>query len=256
MIKISVVTISFNQAQFLRACIDSVLGQRYENLQYIVVDPGSTDGSRDIIDSYGDRLQRLYEPDSGPADGLNNGFRHATGEVYYFLNADDVLIPGALEYAASMFEAHPDMDVLCGSGYKVDANGKVLQEIRSSPISRVRIAYGAANIFQQGIFFRAGIFQAVNGFNAENRSCWDGELVLDMAMHGARFRTSRRHVGLFRIYAESITGSNRLFDILVKDGARMFHKVMRRTRRPYDAIPACLLWAEKHLMTRLPSRWR
>lgn len=256
MIKISIVTISFNQAQYLRACIDSVLGQRYGNLQYIVVDPGSTDGSREIVDSYGDQIERVYEPDRGPADGLNNGFRRANGEIYYFLNADDVLMPGALEYAASMFEAYPDMDVLCGSGYKIDAEGKTLREIRSSPISRLRIAYGAANIFQQGVFFRAGIFEAVDGFNIENRSCWDGELLLDMAMQGARFQTSRRHVGLFRIYAESITGSNRLFDLFIKDGARMFQKVMRRTRRPYDAIPKYVLWAEKHLMTRLPSRFR
>ncbi len=256
MIKISIVTISFNQAKFLRACIDSVLDQRYGKLQYIVVDPGSTDGSRELIDQYGDRLERVYEPDRGPADGLNNGFRHATGEVFFFLNADDALLPGALSYAASVFEAHPEIDVLCGSGFKIDGDGKILREIRASPVSRLRLVYGAANLFQQGVFFRASSFHAVRGFNIDNRTCWDGELLLDMAVHGSRFRASRRHLGLFRIHETSISGTNRLIDAFRQDGARMFRKVMQRERRPHDVIPSCLFWAEKHLTTRLPTRWR
>ena len=72
--KISVVTISFNQAKFLRECIDSVLNQDYHEIEYIVVDPGSTDGSKKIIDSYGDKIIKYYEKDYGPADGLNKGF--------------------------------------------------------------------------------------------------------------------------------------------------------------------------------------
>ncbi|SDP78472.1 Glycosyltransferase involved in cell wall bisynthesis [Ralstonia sp. 25mfcol4.1] len=256
MIKISVVTISFNQAKYLPACIDSVLDQHYGNLQYIVVDPGSTDGSRDIIDGYGDRIQRVYERDRGPADGLNNGFRQATGDVFFFLNADDALLPGSLAYAAAVFEAHPDIDVLCGSGFKIDGDGKLLREIRASTMSRLRLVYGAANLFQQGVFFRAGCYHAVQGFNIENSTCWDGELLLDMAVRGARFRASRRHVGLFRIHDTSISGTNRLLEQFYRDGARMFRKVMNRERRPYDVIPAYLLRAEKHLTTRLPTRWR
>jgi len=255
-IKISIVTISFNQAAYLPACIESVLAQGYENLDYIVVDPGSTDGSRNIIDSYGDRLQRVYQRDRGPADGLNNGFRRANGDVYFFLNADDVLLPGALAYAASVLETHPDIDVLCGSGFKVDGDGKILREVRSSIFSPLRLVYGAVTLFQQGVFIRAQAFHAVNGFNIENHTCWDGELMLDMALQGARFRTSRRHVGLFRIYATSITGSGRLIEATRRDGARMFRKALLRDWRPYDFFPACLFRLEKHLTTRLPTRWR
>src|SRR3546814_11032429 len=79
--RFSVVTISYNQAKFLRRAIDSVLNQSGVDLEYIVVDPGSSDDSRAIIDSYGDRIgHRVYEPDQGPADGLNKGFAHATGK--------------------------------------------------------------------------------------------------------------------------------------------------------------------------------
>ena len=88
--KISVVTISYNQACYLEQTIISVLNQDYENVEYIVVDPGSTDGSRDIIEKYRNRIQHIiYERDVGPADGLNKGFAVATGDVFYFINSDD-----------------------------------------------------------------------------------------------------------------------------------------------------------------------
>jgi glycosyltransferase involved in cell wall biosynthesis len=96
--RISIVTISFNQGKFLRQCIDSILTQTDCDVEYIVVDPGSTDGSRALIESYGDRIIKVFEPDEGPADGLNQGFKCATGEIYGFVNADDYLLPGSLKH--------------------------------------------------------------------------------------------------------------------------------------------------------------
>ena len=83
--KFSIVTISYNQAQFLEQAIRSVIEQDYPDVEYIVVDPGSTDGSREIIERYRDRIDRIiFEPDKGPADGLNKGFAQATGDVFGF----------------------------------------------------------------------------------------------------------------------------------------------------------------------------
>lgn len=256
MLKISVVTISYNQGDYLKRCLDSVLSQDYPALQYIVVDPGSSDSSRALIDACGDRVERIYEPDRGPADGLNRGFAQATGDIYHFLNADDALLPGSLAYAASVFQANPRIDVLCGSGMKVDGDGRALREIRASPLSLLRLAYGAVNFFQQGMFFRAGSFRQVNGFNVDNRTCWDGELILDMALQGARFRSTRRQLALFRIHDASISGTGRLVETYRQDGERLFRKAMHRERRLYDCIPAGMFLLEKHLLTRLPSRWR
>ena len=91
--KVSIVTISFNQARFLRRAITSVLSQDYPDIEYIVVDPGSTDGSREIINAYGPRLASvIFDPDDGPADGLNRGFQLATGDVLAYINADDALL--------------------------------------------------------------------------------------------------------------------------------------------------------------------
>ena len=98
--KVSVVTVSFNQARFLERAIRSVLGQDYDDIEYIVVDPGSTDGSRAIVERWRDRIDRIIlEPDRGPPDGLNKGFAAATGEIFAYLNADDALLPGAVRAA-------------------------------------------------------------------------------------------------------------------------------------------------------------
>ncbi len=89
--KVSIVTISFNQAEFLERAMRSVLTQDYPDVEYIVVDPGSTDGSRALITAQGSRIKAILEKDNGPADGLNKGFASATGEIFGYINADDAL---------------------------------------------------------------------------------------------------------------------------------------------------------------------
>lgn len=205
--KISVVTISYNQARFLGECIDSVLGQEHEDVEYIIVDPGSTDGSREIIEAYGDRATCIFEPDAGPADGLNKGFALATGEVFGFVNSDDKLLPGALRSVARSFESRPDVDVITGCGYFIDADGHWQRRIVPSKFTPWLCAHGAVTVFQQGTFFRRASFESVKGFNSENRIAWDGELFLDMALSGAHFARISDDLALFRIHGSSITGS-------------------------------------------------
>src|SRR5271170_7307769 len=107
--RVSIVTVSFNQASFLERAIRSVLEQDYPDIEYIVVDPGSTDGSRDIIDRYRSQISKIIlEPDTGPANGLNKGFAAASGNIFGYINADDAYLPGAIAKAVSAFRARPD----------------------------------------------------------------------------------------------------------------------------------------------------
>jgi glycosyltransferase involved in cell wall biosynthesis len=183
--KFSVVTISFNQRQYLEEALRSVLTQDYPAIEYIVVDPGSTDGSRELAESYRTQLGRvIFEPDQGAADGLNKGFQHASGDIFGFLNSDDVLLPGAVKSVAQIFAQNPECDIVMGNGFVIDAQGKRIRRIRAAGFTLDRYFYGGATWLQQATFFRREAFASAGGFNVNNRSCWDGELLVDMVRKG------------------------------------------------------------------------
>lgn len=247
--KISIVTISYNQAQFLERAICSIVTQDFDGLEYIVVDPGSTDGSRDLIESYRSQIaQTVYEPDNGPADGLNKGFAYATGDIFGFINADDELLPGALSKVADYFEMHPQIDVVCGSGFIVDAAGAVIKRIMPTRFSKRLAVYGAVTFFQQGAFFRRSAFCEAKGFNKENRTCWDGELLLDMAINGRKFGFFYEDIATFRIHETSISGSGRLAELYQSDCNRLFAKAIGREMNLADRLLMQIYLIEKWII--------
>lgn len=235
--KVSIVTICFNQAPFLERALRSVLDQDYPNLEYVVVDPGSTDGSREILDCYRDRIDALIlDPDDGPPDGLNKGFAATTGEILGYLNADDAFLPGTVAEAVDALTACPDWDAVTGNGYMVDREGHVTREFRSTGFSLWGQAYGNVVIMQQATFFRRAAFAATDGFNPDNRTSWDIELLLDMALAGKRIGRVANHWGVFRIHGDSITGSQTLAATSRLNWDRMFEKIMGRPKRPADKL--------------------
>ena len=246
--KFSIVTISFNQATFLEKAIRSVIDQDYDNLEYIVVDPGSTDGSREIIERYRDRITKIiYEPDNGPADGLNKGFAQATGNLYGFLNSDDTLLPGTLRKVAKFFDSHSEIDLVSGHTYIIDEHDRVLRKSYSEKFTPKRYVYGAAVIIQPSTFFRAATFKNTQGFNENNTSSWDGELFLDMYLQYSKFYLLNEYLSCFRLQPESITASMKLDADMKAYSDYIFKKVMGRTTKPYDFIIRMYFRLLKHL---------
>ena len=207
---ISIVTISYNKGPYIEECIRSVVEQRCEGLDYVVVDAGSTDDSRQTIARYRRLISTLIEePDEGPADGLNKGFRAAKCDILGYLNADDCYAPDALAFVVRYFAEHPDVDVLCGAIRIIDQTGRAaLRKRTSDRFDLTAYAAGICTVNQQATFFRRDAFERAGGFNRSNRIAWDGELLVDMALAGARFATVRKVLGDFRIYRGSITGSD------------------------------------------------
>lgn len=226
--KISVVTISYNQAPFLREAIESVLGQNHKDIEYIVVDAGSSDTSRDIINEYKDRLSKIiFEPDEGPADGLNKGLIHCTGDIFCYLNADDRFAIDSFSYVNSFFLNNIDVDVLLGSTAIIDIKGKRKWRRRiSAPFDEIRYLEGTALALQQATFIRKKILKDSVRFNTENFTCWDGELLVDALINGAKFKTRHKILGEFRIYPGSITGSGTNRKRYLEDRKRISHKLL------------------------------
>jgi len=226
-LKISIVTISYNQVRFLRECIESVLSQKDGDVEYIVVDPGSTDRSRELIESYADKIDKIvFEPDQGPADGLNKGFSRATGEIFGYINADDYLLPGSLRYILHVFQKWPEVDVIFGDGLRVDGNGNIIRKMLSCPWNLKAFLYGGCPVVQQTTYFKKTAFEIAGGFNVINKTCWDGELLVDMALTDAHFKSYRQATGVFRVYEGSISGSGRLVEKYKKDRERLNIKVL------------------------------
>jgi glycosyltransferase involved in cell wall biosynthesis len=248
-VKVSIVTISYNQAEFLERAIRSIIKQDYDYLEYIVVDPGSTDGSRDIIERYRSKITKvIYEKDSGPADGLNKGFSYATGDVFGFINADDELLPGSLQMVSNYFNKKQDIDVVCGSGYIIDADDRKIKKLLPTCFTSRLYAYGAVTFLQQSTFFRKKAFLVTEGFNKDNRSCWDGELLCDMAMHHQKFGILYEDFALFRIHESSISGSGRMNEVYMKDSNLIFRKVVGRGKNSLDKLLAIIYLLEKWIM--------
>ena len=250
--KISLVTISYNQARFLRTALESVLRQDYPELEYIVVDPGSTDGSREVIEHYRDRISRvILEPDKGPADGLNKGFAFASGQIFGYLNSDDILLPGTLSRVAALFRRAPQADVIYGHGYVIGENGEWLARFRSDRFNLRRSAYCNSIIMQQSAFWRREAFAQVGGFNVGNRLCWDGEFWIDLALARKRFCRVDEYWACFRAHGDSITHNyhgDRSNSPYGHELGRLMEKALQRPRRPADKLYSATTRIEKWLV--------
>jgi glycosyltransferase involved in cell wall biosynthesis len=241
---LGIVTVSFNQARFLAECIESVRLSEPARLRYVIVDPGSTDGSRELIAKYENRFTTvLLQPDKGPADGLNNGFAACEADVYGYLNSDDRFRPGALDWVLDYFDRHPRTDVLLGAIAMIDENGKASprKRIQDRPFDLRKYAVCACNVFQQGTFFRREAFRRTWGFNLASQTAWDAELVVDMALAGCRFDYTNRILGDFRLYPQSITGSQRLRQGYIEDREYLRQKIWAAGIPPYSPWQAYLV---------------
>lgn len=213
--KISVITPNWNGARFLESCLDSVVQQRRQGveLEYIVVDGGSTDGSLDILSRRRDDLDVLVsEKDSGPADAINKGLRAATGDLVGWINADDLLAPGALRRVAELMERHPASPLCFGSCPIVDEEGR---EIRRGitrfkefffPLSS-RFTFQCINYLSQpATFFRRAAQQRVGFLRADLKAAFDYEFFLRLWRLGPAVRVPGEPLAAFRWHASSISG--------------------------------------------------
>jgi len=247
--RFSIVTVSFNQVRFLESTIRSILDQDYPDIEYIVVDPGSTDGSRDIIERYRDRISRIvFEPDSGAAEGLNNGFARATGDIYAFLNSDDVLLPGAISRVAEYFRSSPETDMVLGHAWVIDSDGRWLRNSYTDKFDLRAVAYGGCVICQQSTFFRASLFKKTKGFNIANAVAWDAELFLELLQATRACYYADAFLSAFRVHRDGITGGGKMRAQRRAFALAQFETIVGRPWRSSDRLIQFFYLLRKYAM--------
>jgi glycosyltransferase involved in cell wall biosynthesis len=160
--KVSIITPSFNQGQFLEASIRSVLEQDYPNLEYIIVDGGSKDESVEIIQKYQHHLAWwVSEKDKGQSDALNKGFARATGQILAWLNSDDIYFPNAVSQAVEVLMSRPEVGMVYGDADLIDKSGVTVGQFGSKQTSYRQMLRGSVHIPQATAFFRADLWRQV-----------------------------------------------------------------------------------------------
>jgi glycosyltransferase involved in cell wall biosynthesis len=179
---VSIITPSFNQAQFLKYTIQSVLSQDYPNLEYIIVDGGSTDGSLEIIQQYAGQLAWwVSEPDQGQTHAINKGFSHARGEIFAWLNSDDTYLPGTVSQAVQSLLSHPDVAMVYADANLVDDQGNIIGRFPSRQTDLQRLLRGSVHIPQQTTFFQSRYWKQVGPLDPSFHFAMDYDLWVRLA---------------------------------------------------------------------------
>lgn len=204
---ISIVTPSFNQGRFLEQTIRSVLDQNYPNLEYAVQDGGSTDNSVAVMEKYRDKLVHAESRrDNGQAHAINLGFAHATrGEIMAYLNSDDLLLPGSLDYVADYFAKHPEVDAVYGHRVMIDPDGMEVGRW-VLPGHSDRMLVWADYVPQETLFWRRRLWEKAGGWIDESfHFALDWDMLLRFRDAGARFVRLPRFLGAFRVHPSQKT---------------------------------------------------
>lgn len=203
--RISIVTPSFNQAQFIERTIESVFNQQYPNLEYIIVDGASTDGSVDIIRKYEDRLAFwVSEPDRGQTHALNKGFMMATGSIVAWINSDDMYPEGTFRAIAEEFRRNPKLDIVYGHRCYVDANDDVIQIVKSAKVWYPMLLAIGNVVPQPAAFWKRNLFERVGYLNESLNFVMDREFMC-RAVRSARLKNIKRVTCFFRKQLEQKT---------------------------------------------------
>jgi glycosyltransferase involved in cell wall biosynthesis len=203
--KLTIVTPSYNQEKYLERTILSVLNQHYPNLEYFIIDGGSTDGSLAIIKKYEPYLAGwVSEKDRGQTDAINKGFRRATGEYVAFQNSDDVFAPDAFNCVADAWRKAPDTDVFFGDMYITDEADVILEELRAPEFCAECHIYEGMQLFNQSLFIRRDRLIQFGLLDEGLRFVIDYEIVARLGVQpGVRFRHVNGFWGGFRVQPDA-----------------------------------------------------
>ena len=180
---VSVVTPSYNQGRFIRATIESVLSQDYPNVEYIVMDGGSTDETASVVKDYASRLTFISEKDRGQSHAINKGFQMARGSILSWLNSDDLYLPGSIDTAVRGFCDNPAAGAVYGEGYLIDGSGNQTGRFPwTEHFNLWKLAYLSDYVLQQTVYFRRDVLDEVGLLDEDLHYTMDWDILIRIGM--------------------------------------------------------------------------
>jgi len=202
---VSIITPSYNQVQFLEKTIESVLAQDYPNLEYIIVDGDSTDGSKELIQRYEKEISAwISEPDQGQSEAINKGFELAKGEIFAWLNSDDLYYPWAIEQAVDYLLKTPEVGMIYGDTDIIDKNGQVIGMFNAQQTNYQRLMRGGVYIPQPAAFWYSDLYRKVGALDTSYYFAMDYDLWVKFAKN-AEIRYIPQLWSSFRIHGHGKT---------------------------------------------------
>jgi glycosyltransferase involved in cell wall biosynthesis len=254
---IAIVTPSFNHGRFLRATIDSVLGQDYQALFYHVQDGGSGDDTVEILKSYGGKISWRSAPDQGQSDAINTGFAGVDCDIMAYLNSDDTLLPGTLACVANFFHHHPDIDIVYGHRIFIDYAGSEIGRAVFPAHSAEALLY-AGYVPQETMFWRRRVWDKIGAMDVNFHYALDWDFMLRAQAAGFKFARVPRFLACFRVHDEQKTTKN--YEVGRKEmqtlrmrslGHVPTHSEISRAMLPYLARQLILHWSYRLGLLRL-----
>ncbi len=224
---VSIVTPCLNSVRFIERTIESVLSQDYPEIEYVVMDGGSTDGTLDILNRYRGRLEYFSEMDGGASDAINRGFARSKGSIFGWLNADDQYLPGAVSAAVRHLLQHQEADIIYGEGIWTDDTGREIERYPTVTPYRGDMFERECGICQPASFMRREAFAAAGLLNVKRNSCFDYDLWVRMARK-CRFLAVPEVLATSRMHKQNETIGNR---------RRVFQQNICLLREAYGYVP-------------------
>jgi glycosyltransferase involved in cell wall biosynthesis len=245
-LSISIVTPSFNQGQFIDQTIKSILSQKYPLLEYMIQDGASTDNTDAIVKKY---LHKniVYESiaDDGQSNAINSGMQKSSGEIMAWLNSDDILLPGSLNYVSNFFTDHPDVDVIYGHRLIIDAQGRAIGEW-ILPSHDSEVLSWADFVPQETLFWRRRSWEWAGSRIDENfQFAMDWDLLLRFRDSGANFVRVPQFLAAFRVHEQQKT-SSQIHDLGQKEMNTIRERIFGKVPTDYEVHQAITPYLKKH----------
>jgi glycosyltransferase involved in cell wall biosynthesis len=180
--KISIVTITLNRKDFLRKAIESVLRQNYKDFEHIVIDGGSSDGTRELLLEY-PHLRWISEKDKGQADAMNKGLNLVTGVIFGWLNSDDTYPDGTFTKVSEKFKSRPDISMIYGRCNLVNKRGEIIGNTNNHNYNLRKIIMGFNDINTPAVFVLANVFNSVGNFNLSLKATYDVDMWIRIGLN-------------------------------------------------------------------------